>query len=75
MLFQEILGKKRDRTPLSKKEIEFFVRSYTENSIPDYQASALLMAIYINGLSSDETAWLTEAMWGTPSKSWKRFSC
>ncbi|MCP4753836.1 MAG: thymidine phosphorylase, partial [Proteobacteria bacterium] len=62
MLFQEILGKKRDRKPLSKKEIEFFVRSYTENSIPDYQASALLMAIYINGLSPDETAWLTEAM-------------
>jgi len=62
MQFQEILEKKRDNQPLSKEEIQFFVTAYTENQIPDYLASAMLMAIYINGLSTDETVNLTEAM-------------
>ncbi len=62
MQFQEILEKKRDRALLSKKEISFFVNGYAKGEIPDYQMSALLMAIYLNGLSVDETAWLTEAM-------------
>lgn len=62
MQFQEILEKKRDRAFLSKEEISFFVNGYAIGEIPDYQMSALLMAIYLNGLSVDETAWLTEAM-------------
>lgn len=62
MQFQEILEKKRDCQPLSKAEIQFFVTAYTENQIPDYLASAMLMAIFINGLSTDETVNLTKAM-------------
>ena len=62
MQFLEILEKKRDRKPLSKAEISFFVEGYTKGQIPDYQVSALLMAIFLNGLSADETAWLTESM-------------
>lgn len=62
MQFQEILEKKRDRNHLTKAEIQFFVESYTSNSLPDYQASAFLMAVFLNGLNPDETAWLTEAM-------------
>ena len=62
MHFQEILSKKRDRKPLGKEEIYYFVESYTKDNIPDYQASAFLMASFINGLSIDETVWLTEAM-------------
>ncbi len=58
----EILEKKRDGKVLSKAEIQHFIEGYTAGLIPDYQASALLMAIYLNGLTSDETVWLTEAM-------------
>ena len=47
---------------MSKAEISFFVDGYTKGQIPDYQVSALLMAIFLNGLSADETAWLTESM-------------
>ena len=46
----EIIGKKRDAKELSREEIEFFVKGYTDGSIPDYQAAALVMAIYINGV-------------------------
>ena len=62
MRFLEILEKKRDRASLSREEIHFFVNSYTNNAIPDYQASALLMAMFLNKMSVEETAWLTEAM-------------
>ncbi len=62
MQFLEILEKKRNRKPLSKAEIGFFIDGYTKGQIPDYQASALLMAIFLNELSADETAWLTESM-------------
>ncbi|MBT7153265.1 MAG: thymidine phosphorylase [Deltaproteobacteria bacterium] len=62
MHFLEILEKKRDRKPLTKAEIGFFIDGLTKGQIPDYQASALLMAIFLNGLSADETAWLTESM-------------
>jgi pyrimidine-nucleoside phosphorylase len=62
MHFQEILTGKRDRRHLSKEEIQFFVDGYTKGEIPDYQASAFLMSCFLNGLSIDETVWLTEAM-------------
>ena len=43
----KIIAKKRDGLELSKEEIEYFIREYTNGNIPDYQASALIMAIYI----------------------------
>jgi len=62
MQFLEILEKKRDGKPLSKADIGFFIEGYTKGQIPDYQASALLMAIFLKGLTADETVWLTESM-------------
>lgn len=47
---------------LSKEMIIYFVHGYTKGTIPDYQISALLMAIKLNGMNDEETAWLTEAM-------------
>lgn len=58
----EIIEKKRDKCALSKKEIEFFVAGVTDRSIPDYQISALLMAIVLNGMNRQETLLLTDAM-------------
>jgi pyrimidine-nucleoside phosphorylase len=58
----DIIRKKRDGHELSRVEIEFFVRSYTSGQIPDYQASAWLMAALLKGLSRAETAALTDAM-------------
>ena len=58
----EILDKKKDEKELSKEEIEFFVENYTNGKIPDYQAAALIMAICINGMTSDEILNLTIAM-------------
>lgn len=54
--------KKRDGKELSSEEIEFFIRGYTAGEIPDYQASALLMAAYLRGLSFAETDALTSAV-------------
>jgi pyrimidine-nucleoside phosphorylase len=62
MLMTEIILKKKNRQVLTKEELEFFIKGYTEGSIPDYQVSALLMAIVINGLNDAETAILTKAM-------------
>jgi len=58
----DIIIKKRDRQELSKEEIEFFIQGYAQDTIPDYQASALCMAILLNGMSARETADLTLAM-------------
>lgn len=58
----DIIKKKRDGQELSDKEIEFFVNGYVENTIPDYQVSALLMAIFLNKMTKDETVSLTKAM-------------
>lgn len=58
----DIIGKKRDKKRLSKKEIEYFVNEYTKGNIADYQAAALVMAIYINGMNDRETTDLTLAM-------------
>ena len=57
-----IIEKKRDKKELSKEEIEYFVKEYTEGNIEDYQAAALIMAIYLNGMNKKETAELTMAM-------------
>ena len=62
MNIQDIIEKKRDRQRLDKEEIEFFVNEYTNGSIPDYQAAALLMAICINGMDDEEIINLTFAM-------------
>lgn len=58
----DIIAKKRDRNELNKEEIDYFVKEYTEGKIEDYQASALIMAIYINGMTEEETTNLTTAM-------------
>lgn len=58
----EIIRKKRDKENLSKEEIEFFINEYTNGRIQDYQASALIMAIYLNGMNKEETANLAMAM-------------
>lgn len=58
----EIISRKRDGQPLSQTEIEWFIREYTNDNLPDYQAAALLMAICIRGMNADETAALTMAM-------------
>ena len=52
---QEIIAKKRDKKKLTEEEIKFFVEEYTKGNIADYQASALVMAIYINGMDEEET--------------------
>ena len=57
-----IIGKKRDKKTLTKEEIEYFITEYTNGNIPDYQAAALVMAIYINGMTDEETKNLTLAM-------------
>ncbi|MEF9951842.1 MAG: thymidine phosphorylase [Clostridium sp.] len=62
MRVSDIILKKRNNQKLTKEEIEFFIKGYTDGTIPDYQASALLMAIYFNGMDSEETINLTMAM-------------
>ncbi|HYM62856.1 MAG TPA: hypothetical protein VEZ11_18365, partial [Thermoanaerobaculia bacterium] len=58
----EILNRKRRGAPLEPREIETFISSYTRGELPDYQMSALLMAIAINGMTASEMATLTQAM-------------
>ena len=62
MNIQEIIAKKRDKHKLSREEIDFFIEEYTKGTIADYQASALIMAIYLNGMDEEETTNLTLAM-------------
>ncbi|MGC9357899.1 MAG: thymidine phosphorylase [Anaerolineae bacterium] len=62
MRMVEIIEKKRDGKALTTEEIKFFVTAYTEDQIPDYQASALLMAIMLQGMDDRETRDLTLAM-------------
>ena len=58
----EIIEKKKNDKILNKEEIEYFVQNYTNGSITDYQAAALIMAICINGMTQDEILDLTIAM-------------
>ncbi len=62
MRMYDIIAKKRDGGELNKQEIDWFISEYTADNIPDYQASALCMAIFFNGMSENETALLTAAM-------------
>ena len=62
MLMTDIICKKRDGEALTKEEIGFFVKGYVSGEIPDYQASALCMAIYFRGMNDDEILDLTLAM-------------
>ena len=59
---QDVIRKKRDRQSLSREEIDFFIEGVTNGRIADYQVSALLMAIYLNGMNEAEQQALTEAM-------------
>lgn len=58
----DIIEKKRDKQELTKQEIEYFVTEYTKGNVKDYQASALVMAIFLNGMTDQETTNLTIAM-------------
>jgi len=58
----DIIEKKRDNYELTKDEINFFIREYCADRIPDYQVSALLMAIFLNKLTKNELLYLTDAM-------------
>ena len=58
----DIIIRKRDGGTLGRDEIAFMVDGVTSGVVPEYQASALLMAILLRGMSSEETAWLTDAM-------------
>ena len=57
----DIIAQKRDGGELSSEQINYFIEGYTAGEIPDYQAAALLMAIYINGMNRRETVDLTLA--------------
>ena len=58
----EIIEKKRDKQELTQSEINFFIEGYTKGEIADYQAAALIMAIYLNGMTDEELVNLTMAM-------------
>ena len=62
MIPQEIIRKKRDKHSLSKEEITFFVQGLTDGSFSDPQIASMSMAIFSNGMSAEETVWMTNAM-------------
>lgn len=62
MRMYDLIMKKRNAGVLEREEIEFMVRGFTEGSIPDYQMSAMMMAVYFNGMNEQETVDLTMAM-------------
>ena len=58
----DVIAKKRDGHALSREEIELVVNGVTRGTLPDYQASALLMAIVLRGMTIEETSWLTDSI-------------
>lgn len=62
MRFVDIIEKKKQKEELTKEELHDFITKYVQHEIPDYQVSALLMAIYFNGMSETETAYLCDEM-------------
>ncbi|MDR7869992.1 MAG: pyrimidine-nucleoside phosphorylase [Tissierellaceae bacterium] len=65
MRMYDIIKKKRDGFELSEEEINYFIGEYTNENIPDYQMSSLLMAIYFNKMNTKETLYLTKAIINT----------
>ncbi|HAF23772.1 MAG TPA: pyrimidine-nucleoside phosphorylase, partial [Blastocatellia bacterium] len=59
---QDVIRRKRDGQHLTREEIAFFIAGVTRGTIADYQISALLMAIYLNGMNDAEQEMLTEEM-------------
>src|ERR1041384_1209906 len=64
----DVIAKKRDGCTLSREEIDFFISGVTRGTLPDYQASALLMAITLCGMTIEETSWLTDSMVNSGSR-------
>lgn len=62
MRMLDLIAKKRDNKELSKNEIEFIIKSYTNEEVPDYQMSAFLMSVYFNGMTDQESTDLALAM-------------
>ena len=62
MRMYDLIMKKRNGGVLSREEIEYMIREYTDERIPDYQMSAMMMAIYFKGMNAEETVALTTAM-------------
>ncbi len=63
MLATEVIKKKRDDTDaLTQQEIDFFIQGYASGQIPDYQMASLLMSIFLNGMTKEETIHLTQSM-------------
>lgn len=62
MRMYDVIAKKRDGGELTREEIAYFIHGYVKGEIPDYQASALAMAVYLRGMTARETAWLTMEM-------------
>lgn len=65
MYMYDLIMKKRDGRVLTREEIRYMISAYVEGEIPDYQVSAMLMAIYFQGMNEEETFALTEAMAGS----------
>ncbi len=72
MYGKDIIRKKRDGNELSKDEISFLIQGYIKDEIPDYQIAALLMSIYLQGLTTKETVFLTEELITSGNQFWNR---
>ena len=57
-----LIDKKKRTNSLTEEEIQYMINKYTNDEIPDYQMSSMLMAILINGMNKDETSWLTKSI-------------
>ena len=68
MVFTDIIEKKKNGLKLTQEELNFFIDGYVKGDIPDYQVSALLMAIVLKGMDDEETAALTTAMLNSGSR-------
>ena len=62
MRMYDLIMKKRNGGCLSREEIEYMIAEYTAGRIPDYQMSAMMMAVYFRGMDAQETATLTTAI-------------